>query len=116
MSDEGGERTTKRRRRKKRKRKKPARDEAPDARPPFARTYPRHAQLDQLVAAFEEGNFARVREDATALMHGDEEEAVKRAAADLRRRIDPAPTSIFLWALGVALLVFLYGFYVSHGH
>ena len=49
-------------------------------------------------------------------MDGEEDEPVKRAATDLRRRIDPAPTSIFLWALGVALLVFLYGFYVSHAH
>ena len=68
------------------------------------------------MAAFERGDFARVRAEAPALMEGDEDEAVKRAAADLRRRIDPAPTSIFLWALGVALLVFLYGFFVSHSH
>lgn len=116
MSDEGGERTKRRRRKKKKKRNKRVEAAANDDRPPFARAYPRHERLDELVAAFDRGDFSRVRAEAPALMDGEEDEPVKRAATDLRRRIDPAPTSIFLWALGVALLVFLYGFYVSHAH
>jgi hypothetical protein len=99
-------------RKKKRKRRKKA-----DDRPPFARSYPRDATLDALVKAFEEGNFAAVREGAPALIEGaDVDEDVKRAAGDLRRRINPAPTSVYLWALGVCLLAFLYAYYLSHGH
>jgi len=103
----------------KRKRKRKRRDDAAkptDDRPPFARVYPHHDALDRLVAAFDRGDFALVRSEIPAILDGDEDESVKRAAADLRRRLDPAPTSVFLWALGVALLVFLFGYYVSHSH
>ena len=116
MSDEGGERPKKRRRKKRKKKRSEAPVGKRDDRPPFARSYPRHDGLDELVFAFERGDFGLVREKAPALIDGDADEAVKRAATDLRRRIDPAPTSVYLWALGVALLVFLYGFYVSHSH
>ncbi len=97
---------------KKAARKKRKRSRA--ARPPFAARYPRDARLDHLVEAFEAGNFALVRTDAEALARSADDDDVRSAARDLRRRLDPEPTTVYLWALGVALLVFLFGYYLSH--
>ncbi|MCA9620828.1 MAG: hypothetical protein KC731_17515 [Myxococcales bacterium] len=91
---------------------KPARH-AGDA-PRFTEAYPEDPDLGRLVAAFAAGNFAAVREGAPRLAEKTDDERVKQAALDLRRRIDPSPTSVYLWALGVALLALLYGFYLSH--
>jgi hypothetical protein len=87
-----------------------------DRRPPFARGYPRHPDLDALLVAFEAGNFAQVREGLAALQGNEPDDTLASAARDLRRRIEPSPTSVFVWALGVALLALLYGFYLSHAH
>lgn len=90
------------------------RAKAPEGdRPAFAARYPRHPELDRLVDAFEAGNFAAVRAGTPSLMAGADYEAVRDAARDLRRRIDADPTSMFLWALGVTLLVFLFGYYLA---
>ncbi|MEM1029314.1 MAG: hypothetical protein AAGN82_03140 [Myxococcota bacterium] len=86
----------------------------PRRRPAFALTYPRHAALDELIDAFEAGEFAYVREQAPRLAAADVEAPVRDAARDLRRRIDPEPTAVYVWALGLALVLFLYLFYVSH--
>lgn len=82
-------------------------------RPAFAADYPRHEGLDQLLVAFEAGNYAFVREHAPRLAEADVAENVRNAAKDLRRRIDPEPTAAYLWALGVALVLLLYMFYVT---
>ncbi len=82
-------------------------------RPAFAADYPRHEGLDQLLVAFEAGNYAYVREQAPRLAKADVHENVRNAAKDLRRRIDPEPTAAYLWALGVALVLLLYLFYVT---
>ena len=74
-------------------------------RPAFARKYPPSKELERLVEAFELGNFALVRRRAPQLADESEDPAVQAAALDLRRRLDPAPTAIYLWALGVALAV-----------
>lgn len=108
--EEGDDDAPSKRPAKKRKRKRRRRA----ARPPFARDYPDDPALDALLKAFEEGNFAEVRRGAPALVEGEVDERVQRAARDLRRRIDPAPTSVYLWAIGLCLLVFLYGYYLSH--
>jgi hypothetical protein len=93
--------------RRKRKKIAPA-----DGRPAFAAAYPRHPDVDRLLQAFEAGNFAYVRAEAPRVMERSDG-AVREAARDLRRRIDADPTSVFLWGLGVALLVFLYGYYLA---
>lgn len=82
-------------------------------RPPFAVDYPSHDGLDQLLVAFDAGNYAFVREQAPRLVQADVDENVRNAAKDLRRRIDPEPTAAYLWALGVALVLLLYLFYVT---
>ena len=82
-------------------------------RPPFAADYPRHDALDRLLVAFEAGNYAFVREQAPRLATSEADENVRNAAKDLRRRVDPEPTAIYLWALGVALVLVLYLFYVT---
>ena len=86
------------------------------ARPLFAERYPRDERLERLLDAFDAGNFAQVRTEAAKLDAEVEEEDVRAALRDLRRRIDPEPTAIYIWALGVALLVFLFGYYVQHAH
>ncbi|AKT36253.1 hypothetical protein [Chondromyces crocatus] len=84
--------------------------------PAFARQYPEDPTLDRLVAAFEDGNYAVVRVEAEQLAKGSEREAVRRAAADLRRRVDPDPLAVVMLLASVGLLVFLSAWYWSHGH
>lgn len=88
----------------------------PISQPAFARDWPQDDELDVLMAAFEAGNFALVSERAPALAKSTTDDAVKAAALDLRRRIEPTPTSVFLWVLGVSLVVILYGYYLTHAH
>ena len=82
-------------------------------RPAFAAAYPRDPDVERLLQAFEAGNFAYVRAEAPGVIERAADDDVREAARDLRRRIDADPTSMFLWALGVALLVFLYGYYLA---
>jgi len=80
--------------------------------PAFARRYPQNEELAALVAAFVRGDFARVRREAPALAETSEDAAVREAALDLRQRIDPSRFSLYLLALGAALLGFLYLHYL----
>jgi hypothetical protein len=79
----------------------------PDTRPPFARAYPRHAELDRLLAAFDAGDYATVREGASRLATSTKDAEVRRAALDLRRRIDPDLVSGALLLVALALAIFL---------
>ncbi len=91
--------------------------EPEDGRPLFARTYPRHADLDALVDAFERGNYARVRLEAPALAGRAEDPAVKRAAEDLFKRIQPDFVSKTLLVIAALLLVFFaYHYLGGHAH
>jgi hypothetical protein len=91
-------------------------EKAPGKRPRFARNWPKHPELDRLLAAFEAGNFGLVREEAPALIRTTDDKDIKAKAMELRRRIEPTPTAMYLWALGVALVVFLYGYFLQHPH
>jgi len=82
--------------------------------PVFARGYPREPALDALVAAFEAGNYARVLEGAQRLAESAERDDVRRAAKDLRRRIDPDPLMIYLLLAALALLVVLAVHFWTH--
>ncbi len=84
--------------------------------PSFARDYPQNEELTRLVQAFQRGDFAEVREHAPKLAKDSEEEEVRAAAIDLRRRLDPHAAAAILWGLGVALLVLLFGYYVGNSH
>ncbi len=88
----------------------------PDAgRPAFAAAYPRDAELDRLVAAFERGNFRLVRGSVEALADSTEDDSVRTAALDLRRRLNPDPTAVYLLMLGTALVLILYAYYALYG-
>jgi hypothetical protein len=69
--------------------------------------FPADPELAALADAFEQGNFARVRAEAPRLAQRTGDEAVKRAALELRRRIDPDPWLVFLLGLCCALFAFL---------
>lgn len=85
-------------------------------RPQFAKAYPRDDELDRLVTAFERGNFKLVRDEAEDLAERTDDEGVRAAALDLRRRLNPDPIAIYLLAIGVSLVLFLYGYYLLHAH
>jgi hypothetical protein len=125
------------RKKKKKKKKKPgsagAESLSPDSVPPkkegpeldvsgaeraaFLAWFPEDAELDQLVRAFEVGNYAYVREHAGKLAEKSEDEKVRAAARELLARIEPDPLMKFLLLGAVALLVFLTIYaYQSHAH
>jgi hypothetical protein len=110
---------------KKKRRDAPAQDEAPAQeaaeqaaprveRPAFAADFPSDPALDDLVQAFEQGNYARVRREAPTLAKRTDRPAVRRAARVLRRRLDPDPIAIYLLIAAGLLLVFLASWYWSH--
>jgi hypothetical protein len=74
-------------------------------RPAFLLNFPHDPELEPLIAAFEAGNYAYVREFAPKLAEHSGRPEVKAAAAELRKRIDPDPLVKFLVA--VALLLFI---------
>lgn len=76
-------------------------------RPRFLLSFPSDPQLDVLVRAFERGDFASVREAAPKLAASTADPAVRAAALELRRRIDPDPTVVRLLLLACALLIFV---------
>jgi hypothetical protein len=83
-------------------------------RPRFLLGFPPHPDLARLSAAFEAGNYALVRAEAEALAERAENPAVRDAALELRRRIDPDPLAKYLLALTAALLLFLAYFAYHH--
>jgi hypothetical protein len=76
-------------------------------RPRFLLGFPPHPELMRLAAAFEAGNYALVRAEAEALAERAESRAVRDAALELRRRIEPDPLAKYLLALTAALLLSL---------
>ncbi len=107
--------------RRKKRRKRAAADEAPEAEerrdvPAFARAFPRDPALDALVAAFEAGDYARVRREAPALAKATEHDDVRAAARELARRLDPDPLALTLLGGAAVLLFFLAAWYWSHPH
>jgi hypothetical protein len=83
-------------------------------RPRFLLAFPEHPDLARLAAAFEAGNYALVRDEAEALAERAESPAVRDAALELRRRIEPDPLVKYLLALTAGLLLFLTYFAYNH--
>jgi len=84
-------------------------------RPPFLASFPDDEQLAVVVRAFERGDYARVRALAERLSHEGTTQAVRAAARELRRRIDPDPLVRTLLLGAFALLAFLVAWaYWSH--
>lgn len=85
-------------------------------RPLFVLGFPKDPELDRLVQAFEAGNYAFVREHAARLAERAGSEAVRQAARELMRRIEPDPLIKLLLALSIALFVALAVWaYRTHG-
>ena len=76
-------------------------------RPRFLLGFPQHPELMRLAEAFEAGNYALVRAEAEALAERADSRAVRDAALELRRRIEPDPLAKYLLALTGALLLSL---------
>ena len=92
-------------------------EEAPRPdRPAFAADFPSDPELDDLVRAFEQGNYARVRREAPALAKRTDRPEVRRAARELARRLDPDPLAIYMLIAAALLLVFLAVWYWTHPH
>jgi hypothetical protein len=124
-AEEAAEETAKKpRRKKKRKKAKAAATAAPrdalDAqgreRPRFLLDFPHDPELDALITAFENGDYARVRSEAPALAERTADPAVRDAALELRRRIDPDPLMKYLLLIAVLLLTFLSTWAYAHPH
>jgi hypothetical protein len=99
----------------------PAEDASPAPRdgaelPAFAQAWPEDDALMALVAAFEAGNYERVRREAPQLARRTESDEVRRAARELVRRLDPDPVAVYMLAVAGLLLLFLAGWYWTHPH
>lgn len=126
MSDADAEEASRPRRRRKRKKRAaapeavsapaaPTADDRPGI-PAFARDFPSDPTLDALVAAFEAGDYARVRREAPALAQATDRDEVRAAARELARRLDPDPLALWLLVGAAVLLAFLAAWYWSHPH
>ena len=76
-------------------------------RPRFLLEFPADPKLQQLVQAFEAGNYREVRERAPRLIETTEDPIVRAAARELLRRIDPDPLMKYLLWIALALFVFV---------
>lgn len=117
--DEGPKPRKRKRKRKKQRepRLRPARDTQGRDRPRFLLSFPHDPELDRLIEAYETGDYATVRRDAPRLAERTEDGAVRDAARELRRRIDPDPLARYLLLTGIALLAFLVIWvYAGRGH
>jgi hypothetical protein len=78
-----------------------------EERPAFLLAFPRDPELEALIVAFEAGDFARVRKEAPELARRSSDEGVRRAALELRRRIDPDPLLVAMLVLALSLFAFI---------
>jgi hypothetical protein len=85
-----------------------------ELRPPFARWFPPDPELEDLVAAFSAGNYRVVRAEAPRLAERTSDPRVRRAALELRRRIEPDPMQLYLLVLAGLLLAFLTLWFYAH--
>jgi hypothetical protein len=125
VSDEEPEETAPRPARPKRKkrptpepehRSEPDPEQPGDAVPAFALKFPDDPALQALVAAFEQGDYARVRREAPALIKQTDRAEVRKAARELVKRLDPDPIAVYLLAGAALLLAFLACWYWTHPH
>ncbi len=122
---EGAAAPEKRKRRKKRKREASADGATPGREPldaqgreraEFLLDLPEDAELEPLIAAFERGDYRRVREGAPGVAARHADPSVQAAARELLRRIEPDPLVKFLYGAAVALFVVVTALaYLSHG-
>jgi hypothetical protein len=85
-----------------------------ERRPSFAAGFPASPELDELVAAFARGDYARVRVDGPKLAETSGDDAVRVAARTLVERTRPDPLAVKLVLLTGLLLVALAGWWMVH--
>ena len=83
--------------------------------PAFVRDFPRTPELDALVDAFEQGNYARVRREAPELAARAEDPEVKKAALELRSRTAADPLALVLFGLAALVVAVLSLWWLVHG-
>jgi hypothetical protein len=88
-------------------RRRPRLNAAGEERPAFLLEFPDDPELESLIRAFEAGDFAKVRDLAPRLAESTAQPAVRRAALELRARIDPDPLLVLLLVLSFSVFVFL---------
>jgi len=76
-------------------------------RPRFLLEFPNDPALQQLVRAFEAGNYRAVREGSRKLAASTEDPIVRAAARELGRRIEPDPLMKYLLFVALGLFVFV---------
>jgi hypothetical protein len=85
----------------------PALDAEGRERPRFLSEFPNDPALQQLVRAFEAGNYQAVREGAAKLLASTEDPIVRASARELARRIEPDPLMKYLLFVALGLFVFV---------
>jgi hypothetical protein len=78
-----------------------------EERPAFLLEYPHDPELEALIAAYESGDFKKIRDEAPALARRTHDEAVRQAALELRLRTQPDRLLVFFLLLSIGLLLFL---------
>jgi hypothetical protein len=86
-----------------------------EPRPAFAKEFPRTADLDEVVAAFARGNYARVRAQAKRLEQSSSDPDVRKAARVLFDRTRPDPLGVTLLVIAALLLVTMASWWMAHG-
>jgi len=76
-------------------------------RPRFLLEFPNDPTLQQLVSAFEAGNYQAVREGSAKLIASSEDPIVRASARELARRIEPDPLMKYLLFVALGLFVFV---------
>lgn len=74
-----------------------------EERPAFLLAFPEDPELEVLIRAFEDGDFAEVRRQAPELARRTSDAAVRRAALELRQRIDPDPLLVVMLVFSLSL-------------
>ncbi|MET0411768.1 MAG: hypothetical protein ABW217_10765 [Polyangiaceae bacterium] len=78
-----------------------------EERPRFLLELPHDPALEPVIEAFESGNYARVRVLAPELAKNTADPEVRRAAEELRARIEPDPLVLLLLAVAIGLFLFV---------
>jgi hypothetical protein len=76
-------------------------------RPRFLLHFPRDPELEELVRAFEAGDYATVRSKAPELAERTCNPEVRSAALELTRRIQPDPLMTYVFVVLFAVLLYL---------
>ena len=82
----------------------------------FANSFPDDPELARILRAFEQGDYRTVRDEAPKLAERTQDSEVRKAALELRRRINADPIQLYLLALTFALLAFLTAWFYLHRH